>query len=92
MRPAQKLHGWWTWYEGDDLHFCDENDIEHSRAVLRTEIPLLVLLFRQILVNTWTMRKPTREMLEIRQDIRSTLVLVLAGSVLLASDRWYHIW
>ena len=86
MRPAQKLHVRWTWYEGDDLHFCDENDIEHSRAVLRTEIPLLVLLFRQILVNTWTMRKPIRVMLEIRRDIRSTLVLVLASSAHLAAD------
>ena len=44
MRPDQKLHVRWTWFEGDDLHFCDENDIEYSRAVLRTEIPLLVLL------------------------------------------------
>ena len=45
IRADQKLDVRWTWFEGDDLHFCDENDIEYSTAELRTEIRLFVLLF-----------------------------------------------
>ena len=45
VQANQRLNVRWTWFEGDDLHFCDENDIEYSTAELRTEIRLFVLLF-----------------------------------------------
>ena len=44
MRTDQKLDVRWTWFERDDLHSCDENDIEYSTVELRTEIRLLILL------------------------------------------------